>query len=342
MEENLKFNAEDEKTIRKKERGLFVAIAVTVITVIVIAIIGFLAVNPAEELIQGQVEGKTVRVSGLMPGRIERFYVEEGATVHKGDTLAKIASATVDAKLAQALAMQDAANAQREKAETGTRKQIVSAAYDLWQQAKAALDIHKKTYERLESLYAQNVVTAQKRDEAKAAYEAAAAAERAAKSQYELAKEGAQREDKLAAAAMANAARGSVMEVESILKDQYLLAPCDGEITDIFPNEGELVATGTPVMNVLKAGDRWFVFNVRETMLKDLPAGKETSVCIPALGLEDVKAKVYYIKDMGDYAVWRATKVTGEYDSRTFEVRLEAAAPVENLRPGMTVILKRP
>ncbi len=339
--ENLNFKTENKQTIRKKERSLFLAIAATVVVVIVLAIIGFITINPAEQIVQGQVDGTSVRVSGLMPGRVEKFYVTEGQIVHKGDTLAKIESATVDAKLAQALAMQDAANAQKDKADAGARKQVITSAYDLWQQARASLDIHKKTYERLESLYKQNVVSAQKRDEAKAAYDAAVAAENAAKSQYDLACEGAQKEDKAAAAAMANAAKGSVAEVESILKDQYLLAPCDGEITDIFPNEGELVSTGTPIMNVMKSTDKWFVFNVRETMLKDLTVGKEVTVSIPALDVKNIKAKVYYVKDMGDYAVWRSTKVTGEYDSRTFEVRLSPVKGIENLRPGMTVIMEQ-
>ncbi len=339
--ENLNFKTENKQTIRKKERSLFLAIAATVIVVIVLAIIGFITVNPAEQIVQGQVDGTSVRVSGLMPGRVEKFYVTEGQIVHKGDTLAKIESATVDAKLAQALAMQDAANAQKDKADAGARKQVITSAYDLWQQARASLDIHKKTYDRMESLYKQNVVSAQKRDEAKAAYDAAVAAENAAKSQYDLACEGAQKEDKAAATAMANASKASVAEVESILKDQYLLAPCDGEITDIFPNEGELVSTGTPIMNVMKSTDKWFVFNVRETMLKDLTVGKEVTVSIPALDVKNAKAKVYYVKDMGDYAVWRSTKVTGEYDSRTFEVRLSPVKGIENLRPGMTVIMEQ-
>lgn len=340
MEENLDFKEADKQETKKKERSLFLAIAATVAVVIVLAIIGFITINPAEEIVQGQVDGTSVRVSGLMPGRIEKFYVEEGQAVHKGDTLAKIQSASVDAKLAQALAMQDAATAQQDKANAGARRQVIDSAYDLWQQAKASLEIHKKTYERLESLYKQNVVSAQKRDEAKAAYDAAVAQESAAHSQYDLAKEGAQKEDKAAAAAMVNAARGTVAEVEAVLQDQYLLAPCDGDVTDIFPNEGELVSTGTPIMNVMKTDKKWFVFNVRETMLKDLTVGKEVTVSIPALDVKNVKAKVYYIKDMGDYAVWRSTKVTGQYDSRTFEIRLEPVKAVENLRPGMTVIME--
>ena len=139
---------------------------------------------------------------------------------------------------------------------------------------------------------------------------------------------------------MANAAKGTVQEVESILNDQYLLAPCDGEISDIFPNVGELVSTGTPIMNVLKTDDQWMVFNVRETRLQDLKMGAKVSVKIPALDLDDAQAEVYFIKDRGEYAVWRATKVTGEFDSRTFEVRLRPVEKIKDLRPGMSVILE--
>lgn len=338
--ENLHFTSEDEKTVKRKEQSLLVAIGVAVVVTVVLAIAGFLLLKPTPEIIQGQAEASSVRVSGIMPGRIEKFYVAEGQTVHAGDTLVKIHSASVDAKLAQALAMQDAAYAQKQKADVGARKQVVAAAYDLWQQAKAALEIRQKTYERMESLYKQNVVSAQKRDEAKAAYDAASASENAARSQYELAKEGAQREDRMAATAMANAAKGSVQEVEAILNDQYLTAPCDGEIADIFPNEGELVSTGTPIMNVLKSDDKWLVFNVRETKLKDLAMGTEVAVRIPALDVKGVKATVYYIKDMGEYAVWRATKITGDYDSRTFEVRLRLNEPLKDLRPGMSAIIE--
>ena len=325
--------------MKKKERSLFVALAASVVVVIGLAIIGFLVIKPAPEVVEGQVDANTVRVSGLMPGRVERFYVEEGQLVHAGDTLAKLYSATVDAKLAQALAMRDAAEAQKQKADRGARRQVVASALDLLKQAQANLEIREKTYRRLESLYNQNVVPAQKRDEAKAAYDAAVAQVSAARSQYELAKEGAQKEDRMAAGAMVNAAQGSVAEVESILKDQYLTAPCDGEIADIFPHEGELVSTGTPIMNILKSDNKWMVFNVRETMLRDMPMGREVTVEIPALGLKDVKATVYYIRDMGEYSVWRATKVTGEYDSRTFEVRVRAKQPIKDLRPGMSVIL---
>ena len=331
----------EQRTIaRKRDKALLAALFVFTIVVAGIAALGMLLIQPPKDITQGQADCEQVRVSGKLPGRVVRFYVKEGDYVHKGDTLVSISSKTVDAALYKAQSAQRVAASTAQKVEKGTREEIKSGANSMVEQAKAAQEIAHKTYQRIENLYKEGVMTEQKRDEAKAAYDAAIAQESAAKSQYDLAREGAQKEDKMAAAAMANAARGSVAEVESILKDQYLLAPCDGEVTDIFPNEGELVSTGTPIMNVMKSADKWMVFNVRETMLKDLTVGKVVSVSIPALGLKQVKAKVYYVKDMGDYAVWRSTKVTGEYDSRTFEVRLSPVNPIENLRPGMTVVME--
>ena len=133
----------------------------------------------------------------------------------------------------------------------------------------------------------------------------------------------------------------SVAEVESILSDSYLTAPTDGEISDIFPNVGELVSLGAPIMNVLKLDDMWVSFNVREDLLENLTMGAEVQAIIPALENKEVTLKVFYIRDMGSYAVWRATKVTGQYDAKTFQVKARPVEPVDNLRPGMSVLLKR-
>ena len=329
----------DNIEVKKKDRTLLVGLAIVIVIMVCLCIAGIFLVNPPEETVQGQVEATNVRISGKLPGRIVAFYVEEGQHVKKGDTLAYIHSSTVDAKLYQAQAIEQAASAQNRKAEAGTRSQIISGAYDLWQQAVAAESIHKKTYERVENLFKQNVVSEQKRDEARAAYDAAVAQASAAKSQYELALEGAQAEDKAAARAQQQAARGTVMEVESMLEDRYLTAPCDGEITDIFPHIGELVGTGTPIMNVMRNDDRWVTFNVREELLNKLTMGKEIEVMIPALGKKETTLKIFYIKDMGSYAVWNATKASGQYDSKTFQVKARPVEPIENLRPGMSVIM---
>lgn len=330
-----------ENLREKKERSLVVGLIALIVIIVVLALIGLFLLKPEPQIIQGQAEATQVRVSGKLPGRVVEFMVEEGQHVLAGDTLAHIHSSLVEAKLSQAEAMETVAKAQNKKVDSGTRVELLNSAYDMWQQAQAGLTIAKKTYERMQSLYKKGVVSEQKRDEAEAAYKAMVATESAAKSQYEMAKAGAQAEDKAAAAAMVAAAQGSVAEVESILSDSYLTAPTDGEISDIFPNVGELVSLGAPIMNVLKLDDMWVSFNVREDLLENLTMGAEVQAIIPALENKEVTLKVFYIRDMGSYAVWRATKVTGQYDAKTFQVKARPVEPVDNLRPGMSVLLKR-
>ena len=330
-----------ENLREKKERSLVVGLIALIVIIVVLALIGLFLLKPEPQIIQGQAEATQVRVSGKLPGRVVEFMVEEGQHVLAGDTLVHIHSSLVEAKLSQAEAMETVAKAQNKKVDSGTRVELLNSAYDMWQQAQAGLTIAKKTYERIQSLYKKGVVSEQKRDEAEAAYKAMVATESAAKSQYEMAKAGAQAEDKAAAAAMVAAAQGSVAEVESILSDSYLTAPTDGEISDIFPNVGELVSLGAPIMNVLKLDDMWVSFNVREDLLENLTMGAEVQAIIPALENKEVTLKVFYIRDMGSYAVWRATKVTGQYDAKTFQVKARPVEPVDNLRPGMSVLLKR-
>ena len=330
-----------ENLREKKERSLVVGLIALIVIIVVLALIGLFLLKPEPQIIQGQAEATQVRVSGKFPVRVVEFMVEEGQHVLAGDTLVHIHSSLVEAKLSQAEAMETVAKAQNKKVDSGTRVELLNSAYDMWQQAQAGLTIAKKTYERMQSLYKKGVVSEQKRDEAEAAYKAMVATESAAKSQYEMAKAGAQAEDKAAAAAMVAAAQGSVAEVESILSDSYLTAPTDGEISDIFPNVGELVSLGAPIMNVLKLDDMWVSFNVREDLLENLTMGAEVQAIIPALENKEVTLKVFYIRDMGSYAVWRATKVTGQYDAKTFQVKARPVEPVDNLRPGMSVLLKR-
>ena len=330
-----------ENLREKKERSLVVGLIALIVIIVVLALIGLFLLKPEPQIIQGQAEATQVRVSGKLPGRVVEFMVEEGQHVLAGDTLVHIHSSLVEAKLSQAEAMETVAKAQNKKVDSGTRVELLNSAYDMWQQAQSGLTIAKKTYERMQSLYKKGVVSEQKRDEAEAAYKAMVATESAAKSQYEMAKAGAQAEDKAAAAAMVAAAQGSVAEVESILSDSYLTAPTDGEISDIFPNVGELVSLGAPIMNVLKLDDMWVSFNVREDLLENLTMGAEVQAIIPALENKEVTLKVFYIRDMGSYAVWRATKVTGQYDAKTFQVKARPVEPVDNLRPGMSVLLKR-
>lgn len=303
------------------------------------ALYGFFFLNQKDNTLQGETEITEVRISSKVPGRIEKFFVQEGDIVKKGDTVAILNAPDVKAKLSQATAAEQGANAQNAKANKGVRTEQISSAYEIWQKAKVGVDIAQKSYTRVQNLYDKGVTTAQKRDEAEANYKASVATEKTAKYQYDMAKNGAEREDKEATQALVNKAKGAVAEVGSYIDEMYLISPVDGRVSERFPNVGELVGTGAPIMNIMDLSDKWAAFNIREDLLQDFSIGKEVTAFIPAMNKE-VKLKIYYMKDLGSYAAWKATKTTGSYDRKTFEVRAHFLDNTIDILPGMSLIIK--
>ncbi len=324
-----------EKT---QKYNLTIGIIALLAIIVLIALIGYFVSKPKPLVIQGEAEASEYRVSGKVPGRIEELYVKEGQMVSKGDTLVFIDSPEVRAKLAQARGAVKSAQAQNLKAIHGARSQQITGAYELWQQAKVQEDVMRKSFERVQKLYDQQVISAQKYDEAKAKYDASIAQANAAKSQYDMAVEGARSEDRIAAQGLVDRAQGAMQEVEGYLDELYLTSPADGIISAIYPKVGELAGQGSPIMSVTDLKDCWFTFNVREDYLHGLKQGDEVNVRIPALDGLTVKAVVNYIAVRESYATWKATKETGMYDAKTFEVRAVPVETVEGLRPGMTAI----
>ena len=325
----------------KREKPNFLPAVITLCDVAALVIIGSLyAFRDEPDLTQGEADVTEYRVSSKVPGRILRFMVSEGDYVHAGDTLAILEAPDLQAKLSQAQAAEAAAAAQSRKAQKGARQEQIKAAYEMWQKARAASQLAQKSYDRVKRLYDQGVTTAQKLDEVTAQRDAALATEQAAKAQHDMAVNGAEREDKDAAAAMVSRAKGAVSEVTSYVAETVLTASADGEVTDIFPQVGELVGTGAPVMNVALMHDMWVTFNVREDRLQQFKMHGTVHAVIPALGNKRCQLKVYYMKDRGSYATWKATKATGQWDRKTFEVKARPVQKVEGLRPGMSVLVE--
>ena len=324
---------------KSQHNNILFAILGFAVVVIIVALIGFFTIDQKPDEIQGEVEVSEYRVSSKVPGRILEIRVKEGDFVRVGDTLAILDAPEVRAKKTQAQSAEDAASAMSQMAQRGARKQQVQAAYQLWQQAKAAAEVTKKSYDRVQRLFSEGVVTAQKRDEVFAQYKASEAQEKAAKSQYDMAVEGARAEEKAAAAAQVNRARGAVAEVNSYMRETVQVAQMEGEVSDIYPKVGELVGTGAPIMSIAVMNDMWGTFNVREDQLAGMTVGSEFTAYSPAFK-KDLRMKVYYIKDQGSYAVWKATKANGQYDLKTFEVKARPVEKFEGLRPGMSLIIK--
>lgn len=324
-----------------KNYNLIAGVSALVAVVLIIAAAGYFVSKPKETVIQGVAEANEYRVSGKVPGRIEEILAREGQHVSKGDTLVFIDSPEVRAKLAQATAARNAAMAQSKKAQAGARSEEIRGAYNLWQSAVVQEEVMKKSFDRMQKLLDQNVVSAQKYDEVKAKYDASVVTSRAAKSKYDMALRGAREEDKAAAQALVDQANGAVMEVQSYLGELGLTAPVDGIVSAVFPKCGELVGTGSPIMTIVDLNDVWFTFNVREDMLKGLNIGCDIMLSIPALGDARVSAKVNYMAVRESYATWKATRETDGYDAKTFEVRAVPTSRVDGLLPGMTALIVR-
>jgi len=327
------------KTQNKRHSGMLIAFLTLLLVIAVVSIIGWVVLKPGPVMLQGQAEANEIRVSGKVPGRIDKFLVSEGMTVNKGDTLVLLNSPELQAKLMQATSAEDAANAQNNKAIKGARAEQIAGAYEMWQKAEVGVKLAEKTFNRVQNMFNEGVVPAQKRDEADANYQAAVATSKAAKSQYDMAMNGAENEDKLAAAAMVNRAKGAVSEVESYISETMLVSPITGEVSDIFPKQGELVGSGAPIMNIVDLRDMWVVFNIREDLLANIKMGVEFEAIVPALGNKTVKLKVNYIKAMASYATFKATKTNGGFDVKTFEVRAVPVAAIDGLRPGMSLMV---
>lgn len=324
---------------KKQHNSVMMAVAAFILVVIIVGAIGFFTIGNDKEVIQGQIEVEEYRVSTKVPSRILRICVSEGDYVKAGDTLVILDAPEVEAKAEQAQGAIDAAEAMSAMAQAGARKEQIRGAFELWQQAKAGLEIAEKSYQRVQRLFDEGVVSEQKRDEAYAAFKAYEAQEQAAKSQYDMAMNGARNEEKAAAKGQVKAYEGKMQEVKAYKKETVQVAQMAGEVSTIYPKVGELIGAGSPIMTISIMDDLWGTFNIREDQLQGMKKGDTFKAFVPAFS-KDITMKVTSIKDQGSYATWKATKSNGQYDMKTFEVKARPTEKFDGLRPGMSVVKK--
>ena len=321
-----------------KRSNIYGVVAAAAVILLSVALISWYLTKRSPMLIQGTVECTTYKASSKVPGRIDAMKVAEGDRVEKGQLLYVLSTPELDAKLAQAEAVKSAAAALDAAAVAGARIQQIEAALNMWEKAQAGLELARKTYERVKNLYDQGVVPTQKLDEATANYEAMKATAQAAKAQYDMAADGARKEDKEAAAARVRQAEGAVSEVESYIGDAMVYSPVTGEVSTIIAQQGELVGSGYPVVAILDMSDLWVTFNVKETLLPKIKVGTRMTAYVPALD-RDVELEVSNIAVQADFATWAATRTQGGFDIRTFAVKARPTGDAGQLRPGMSVLV---
>lgn len=322
-----------------KKTKHYVIAGVILALIIFIGYAIWMVARPIPLEVQGEVEATQVKVASKLIGRIDSLLVHKGDDVKTGALLFTLLSPELDAKYLQASAVRKAAGAQKEKADNGAQKEDIQAAFNSWQTALAASDFAKKTFQRVENLFKSGVVAEQQKDEAETRMKAAVETEKAARSLYDKAKKGARYEDKASAGALVMQADGVLTEVNSYLSETRIFAPIRGEIANIIAERGELVPAGYPVITIVDLDDVWVTFNLREDLLAAVQKGSTFKARFPALGMKEVLLKVNYINALGEFATWNATKTSGDFDMKTFEIHAVPVEKIEGLRPGMSALV---
>lgn len=327
------------RKIRHNIAHSHVLIVGTILLLVVLAgiIIGQ-SIRPHHPTIQGQVETTDYRVSTKVPSRVVKLLVKEGDEVHRGDTLAILSSPELNATEAGAIASKEATQALQEMTDEGSRREAIASAYDAWRQAQAHEEIVRKTWIRLDNLCREGVMSQQKGDEAKSAYEATHAATHAAHQHYLMVLDGARRQEKEAMAYKVKQGEAQVEKVRSMLKETVLTATMSGHVTEVFLEEGELAGMGAPIMNI-DTDEYWFTFYVTEDKLPGIELGKTISVNVPSTG-QTVEARVSRINNVGNFAAWKATRALDDVDLKVFEVRARPMQPLKKALEGASAIIR--
>jgi HlyD family secretion protein len=312
--------------------------------IVVVAIVGiglWLASRPGPEQIQGMVEADSVNVATKALARVDRLLVDEGARVKAGQVLATLSSPELGNAERQAQGVLDTARALDAVAQAGARSEDVGSLRAIWQSAQAAADLGATSSRRADTLYAEGVIAAQRRDEAHAARDSSRMSAEAARLQYEKALAGPRREDKQAAAAQVRIAQAGLSTARSLMTETRLVSPIDGEISRKLLQPGEIVSPVLPAYQVIDIDHPRVEITVRESQYAGVRPGGILVGHVPALG-RDVRFRITHIAPEAAFATVRATRQSSGYDVRAFAVQLQPVERVADLRPGMSVLFDWP
>lgn len=300
------------------------------------------ALTPEPVVLQGQLEVKEVRIGAKVAGRIGEIFVREGDFLTVGTPILRLDSPEIEAKVAQAQAARDASVAVADKAQAGARAQEVAMAREQMERAQAGFEVARKSNARVQALVAEGLVSQQKADEAQAQFVSAQKQYQSAQAQYSLAKEGARIEDIEAANAQVRLSDARVAEAQVAEQESHLQSPIAGEVASVLASEGEIVGQGMPVVTLIDLHAQRLELNVREDYLRFFALGEEFEARIPALEDRVVRFRVYASSVLPNFATWRPTRQAQGYDKRTFLVKAEPLTIIEDMRAGMSVLVRLP
>ncbi len=297
----------------------------------------YLATRPPPLTIQGEVSADRVDISPRVSGRIAELKAGVGDTLEKGAVIATLDNPQLSATLLAAEAALAVAKADHDRINS-TRPETIAARKAELAATAADVTLYQETYERQAHLVKNGNTPQSRVDEATRNLEAAIRKKEAAEAALQLATIGASPEEKAVAAAQVKQAAAVLKQREVDVSELVIRAPVTGQVTTRVAEIGENFSAGAPLFSLIAMNNLWLTFNLREDLLAGLKIGDTFAVTVPALKSKSVPVRVTLINVQGQYATWRATRATGDFDLRTFEVRAVPVERLDGLRPGMSVI----
>jgi HlyD family secretion protein len=315
------------------------AIIVGVVAAVVIGLSLFYLLRPEPLLVQGEADATRFDIAARVDGRVKEIPVERGQNVPANAVLVRIDNPETVAKLEQMKAAKAVADAQLANVLVGTRVETIAAKKAEMERAQAALVLAQKTYERARILTEQGNAPQARLDQTTDALHESERAVDQATSAYQQAVNGYTKEERAIASTSVEKADADIQSVQSIIDQLAVYAPVASQVYQRNVEPGEYVSPGVPLVTLIDLKDVWIHFDLREDLVKGLKVGDKFDVHIPALGDRIVPVEVRLIATKGEYASWRATRASGDFDLRTFSIRAYPVQPVPELRPGMSAYL---
>jgi HlyD family secretion protein len=338
--------AQSESETRRKERkdapksaARVPSIIVAIVAAAVIVLSMYYLMRPEPLLVQGEVDATRLDIAARVDGRVKEIPVERGQNVPAGAVLVRIDNPETLAKHGQMMAAKAVADAQLANILAGTRAEVIAARKAALERAQAAQILAQKTFDRIQHLTEQGNAPQARLDQVTDNLHESERAVDQAKSAYDQAVNGYTREEREIARANVEKGSADIQAVQSIVDQMAVYAPVAAQIYQRNVEPGEYVSPGVPLVTLIDLADVWIHFDLREDLVKTLKVGDRFDVRVPALGDRRITVEVKLIATKGEYASWRATRATGDFDLRTFSIRAYPVAPVPELRPGMSAYL---
>jgi HlyD family secretion protein len=309
------------------------------VAAVVVALSVFYLLRPEPLLVQGEVDATRLDIAARVDGRVKEIPVERGQNVPANAVLVRIDNPETVAKLEQMKAAMAVAKAQLANVLAGTRVETIAARKAEMERAQAALVLAQKTFDRTHTLTEQGNAPQARLDQMTDSLHESERAVDQAKSAYDQAVNGYTKEERAIARTSVEKANADIESVQSIIDQLMIYAPLASQVYQRNVEPGEYVSPGVPLVTLIDLADVWIHFDLREDLVKGLKLGDRFDVRIPAIGDRSITVEVKLIATKGEYASWRATRATGDFDLRTFSIRAYPVQPVPELRPGMSAYL---